>query len=201
MRARYTTKWIEYYRHKLGGKPTDSYWRQFKCQLNRSFFQLCGYCEVFCQTEVEHFRPKSKYPELVYVWSNWVNSCHACNNAKSEKWSSRGLVDPCARTRAARPEEYFVFDITTGRIRPKSDLSVARYLKATNTIEILRLNAYWRTKQRLKWIRFLSHVFGEAQSGTAIHPDAILDISSREAELSSWTRSYLQEQGIDYSGE
>lgn len=31
------------------------------------FFGLCAYCEELCKDEVEHFRPKSRFPERVYT--------------------------------------------------------------------------------------------------------------------------------------
>ena len=104
VRERYTPRWIAYYRDDVGARPTDSYWRDFHDDLSQVFFNLCAYCEEICRGEVDHFRPKSRFPEQVYQWSNWVLACHDCNLWKSDKWPTGGYVDPCAKTAAARPE-------------------------------------------------------------------------------------------------
>lgn len=48
------------------------------CSGNRR----CCYCEDSCADEVEHIRPKSLYPELVFVWENYLYSCGLCNPKK-----------------------------------------------------------------------------------------------------------------------
>ena len=199
LRARYTPKWVRYYTQKRGPKPYDMHWLEFREQLGNKFFRVCGYCEQECKAEVDHFRPKSKYPELVYKWDNWVYSCHECNSAKGDKWAGHGYVDPCAKTRSARPEEYFDFDVLTGRIIPKGELNVARHSRAMNTIRDLGLNDFARIKRRLSWIRLLSEVFGGRAGKKVKTPEFITKSSSREEALSSLTRAYFQQKGIEYS--
>ena len=46
----------------------------------------CMYCEDSAACEVEHFRPKSFYPDLVFVWLNYLYSCGACNRIKRSKF-------------------------------------------------------------------------------------------------------------------
>jgi hypothetical protein len=83
--------------------------RQYKPFLRRDFLGRCVYCErteaylggdeAF---EVEHFRPKSRFPELVCSYPNLYYACRRCNGHKSDTWPSdeqmaRGLrfADPC----------------------------------------------------------------------------------------------------------
>ena len=126
IQTKFTPRWIQYYGHNVGEKPTDSRWRQFQPDLSSVFFDLCGYCEEFCKGDVDHFRPKSRNPELVYEWSNWVLACHTCNSKKQQKWPAGGYVDPCAKSPSAKPEAYFDFDTKTGQIFPRSGLSPHR---------------------------------------------------------------------------
>jgi hypothetical protein len=68
---------------------------KYKDHLRRDFLQRCAYCErtesymggeeAF---EVEHFRPKSKFPDLVCSYSNLYYACRGCNGHKSETWPS-----------------------------------------------------------------------------------------------------------------
>jgi hypothetical protein len=52
--------------------------------------------------EVEHFRPRNKFPQLDCVYSNLYYACRKCNAHKSDTWPSdelmaRGMqfADPC----------------------------------------------------------------------------------------------------------
>lgn len=90
--------------------PTYSNYREYKPFLRRDFLARCAYCErpeqylggdeVF---EVEHFRPKGKFPALLCAYNNLYYVCRPCNGHKSETWPSevqiaKGLKfsDPCA---------------------------------------------------------------------------------------------------------
>ena len=110
---------MEHYTHKIGSPPRDSHWLKFQEDLNLVFQGLCAYCEETCKGEVEHFRPKSRFPLLVYDWSNWLLACHDCNHAKHFKWPDGGYIDPCANSLKARPERYFTFDTLTGELLPE----------------------------------------------------------------------------------
>ena len=137
VRSHYGPGWIRYYRHGQGSRPTDNYWLRFRGNLQGAFSSICVYCERLSGMEVDHFRPKSKFPEQVYEWSNWVLACRDCNFAKLDKWPTGGYVDPCARSRSARPDVFFRFDTLTGDIIPSSGLSQSRRLKAERPSRLL----------------------------------------------------------------
>jgi uncharacterized protein (TIGR02646 family) len=40
----------------------------------------CGYCEDARGDDIEHFFPKSLYPELTFAWCNYLLACSACNS-------------------------------------------------------------------------------------------------------------------------
>ena len=115
-RAVFSNKWILFYREGAGSKPTDSHWRKFQSDLNLVFQSLCAYCERYCTGEVDHFQPKSKFPELVYQWTNWLYVCHECNLARGSKWPNEGYVDPCSENLHERPEQCFTFETVNGFI-------------------------------------------------------------------------------------
>ena len=73
----------------------------------------CVYCDDidiygggFREYQVEHFAPKSLFPELTYNYDNLLYACPWCNRAKWDKWPStasdmnivgnEGFVDPCS---------------------------------------------------------------------------------------------------------
>ena len=62
----------------------------------------CAYCqmEILDTTDVEHFRPKSKYPWLAYSFSNYLLSCVHCN--QREKRDDFPLKKRCKPVRFER---------------------------------------------------------------------------------------------------
>jgi HNH endonuclease len=89
--------------------PYFSDYRKYKAFLQRDFLQRCAYCErtedylggedAF---EVEHFKPKSKFPDLLVAYENLYYVCRRCNLHKAETWPSDDLLargtrfaDPC----------------------------------------------------------------------------------------------------------
>mgnify|MGYP000895921612 FL=1 len=67
--------------------PNDSVWNQpyIKEALMKSSHEKCCYCE--CKSDkgdlhIEHFHPKSLYPNEVVCWENLLLSCSKCNRAK-----------------------------------------------------------------------------------------------------------------------
>lgn len=42
----------------------------------------CMYCEDSSASEIEHFHPKSFYPNFVFAWLNYLYSCGPCNRTK-----------------------------------------------------------------------------------------------------------------------
>jgi len=70
-----------------------------KAALQQACFDKCMYCESkIPQTyfgDVEHIRPKAKFPTLEFSWENLGYVCARCNGAKSNEWNDAApLVDP-----------------------------------------------------------------------------------------------------------
>ena len=196
--ARYTPRWIRYYREDNGKKPSDSKWREYLEPLSKSFYNLCGYCEESCKGEVDHFLPKSRFPERVYQWSNWIFACHDCNHAKLDKWFTKGYVDPCAKIRTGHPENYFAFDVTTGEILPRQGLTARREEKSWRMIDDLKLNAFHHIRARREWIEVISRAISEnpPQNENVI---ALCNIvASRKRRLSSVARALLVQRGYEF---
>ncbi|MFN8514551.1 MAG: hypothetical protein U0232_05315 [Thermomicrobiales bacterium] len=78
----------------------------------------CHYCEDSKADEVEHFRPKDLYPDVVFVWENYLYACGPCNGRKSNHFAilvldqqgepvalevMRKSTDPVVAPRAGQP--------------------------------------------------------------------------------------------------
>jgi len=201
IRKRLTPKWVRYYRDKKGKKPHDARWRGFQPELRAAFLGLCAYCEDFCKGEVDHFRPKSRFPELVYKWSNWVFACHTCNEAKQEKWPRGGYANPCARLAQSRPEAHFDFDTTTAEIIPRAGATAAQRRRALATIQDLGLNRYHHLKERTERLMAVRLALQADDRNKATVGEVIAYLTSRERPFSSITRTLLQELGYRFDAD
>jgi uncharacterized protein (TIGR02646 family) len=67
--------------------------------LIKSSFGKCAFCECIPSEggniEIEHFKPKSKYPELTFEWDNFLPSCRKCNGSKdSHDTGAEPIINP-----------------------------------------------------------------------------------------------------------
>lgn len=71
----------------------------------------CVFCEsIINETtylNIEHFKPKSKFPDLTFDWNNLFPSCLMCNNGKDKDVDGHpaDLVNPLTED----PEQYFTY--------------------------------------------------------------------------------------------
>lgn len=106
-------------------KPIKSYhgqkWRTRttnKKHLVSDFSNRCCYCDDldtfnggYDNYHVEHFAPKSRFPELEFNYDNLLYCCPYCNKSKSDKWvgqdstqnvvENKGFLNPCE-------DEYYI---------------------------------------------------------------------------------------------
>lgn len=62
-----------------------------KLALNDIYHGKCAFCEQSIeQSQVEHYRPKSKYYWLAYSWDNLILACPRCNQGKGINFDLRG---------------------------------------------------------------------------------------------------------------
>ena len=124
--------------------PSENNYQKYRPYIREDFSECCAYClmpERFANGEqnfeLDHFKPKSKFKELITEYTNIYYSCHVCNSRsrKSDHWPSKKLqakgyrfVDTCKETFS----EHFVDE--NGYWKPISD--AGRY-----TEEIIRLNS------------------------------------------------------------
>ena len=145
----FTQGWIDYFQNRVGARPEDSHWREYRAALGEHTNGNCWYCERQCDIAfdsperaptVDHFRPLRRFPALAYAWSNWIYSCRRCNSNKDGGWPEQGYVDPCAAVIGERPERYLDYDRLTGEIVPRGGLAGEARQRALRTIDDLGLN-------------------------------------------------------------
>ena len=129
-------------------------YQNYKSQLREDFNNKCGYCDdhdEFCGGKrgyhIDHFAPKSKFPQLKNSYQNLVYSCPYCNGAKSNKWiggkispshnGKEGFIDPCDQK-----YDQHLFRDFRGCIRGKNRLG--RYMVRNLNLYLLRHVLIWQ---------------------------------------------------------
>ena len=137
--------------------PRRANYRLYKGELRVDFDCRCGYCNSIDEyfgglsgAHIDHFAPKSKFPDLESQYKNLVYTCPFCNRAKSNKWigddaetpnnGREGFVDPCNDQ----------FDIhlarkPSGEIVPKSRLG--EYMVDEMKLRLVRHRFIWQAQR------------------------------------------------------
>lgn len=101
MKARPTTPFLyPAARHKrtLSPGPFTDY-RKFKEPLRQEFGRQCIYCRMpdHLRTprsfDVEHYRPKKLFPQLLCHYPNLFYACSECNSRKGQHWPSAEALE------------------------------------------------------------------------------------------------------------
>ena len=103
----------------------------------------CMYCEDSEGTAIEHFWPKSVYPERAFDWPNHLIACTRCNsNFKRDQFPLDGAGSPLlVNPSEEEPLDHLSFSPSTGRFEPKSS-------KGVPSISVFGLNRTTLTKGR-----------------------------------------------------
>lgn len=72
--------------------------------------ERCMYCEDSRASDIEHFRPKARFHQQVFVWSNLLAVCPDCNREKNQLFDER-ILDPTVDD----PLKHLALSPTTGR--------------------------------------------------------------------------------------
>ena len=119
--------------------------------------QRCMYCLDSHGTDIEHFWPKARYPERMFVWLNFLLCCSECGRIKGDKFplidTEPLLLDPTVDD----PWAHLHFDPETGNLVAMWDVATSNYsAKGRATVETFRLDRrealavqYQRTHGRL----------------------------------------------------
>ncbi len=158
----------------------------------------CVYCDVHenevggqTQMDLDHFRPRALFRELVDDPLNLLLSCKTCNTNKGRKWPAvgtsktfiggEGFIDPFAENRS----EYMTIDIS-GHILPLKD--PAKYIideLKLNRVVVRQIREGRNT--RYQSLKHLEKYFDE-EIGTI---DKLLE----DKKLSALARARLLEEG------
>lgn len=89
---------------------------EVKTKLKDMFHKKCAFCESFISHisygEIEHFKPKSVYPNLCFDWDNFLLSCSVCNGKanKGDKFPLAANGGPFINPTIENPDDFFSFE-------------------------------------------------------------------------------------------
>lgn len=120
--------------------------------------QKCAFCECIpgesSHMEVEHFEPKSLYPDLAFEWDNFLPSCRKCNEAKSDfDTRTTPIINPAIED----PEQLLTYSFL--RIKPLTGSSQEH--KAQQTIDVCNLNCERLYKARSSLMKSITEYLDE----------------------------------------
>jgi uncharacterized protein (TIGR02646 family) len=103
--------------------------------------ERCMYCLDSHGTDIEHFWPKTPYPERMFQWLNLLLCCTECGRFKGDRFPLLAgqplLIDPTAED----PWLYLDFDPTTGNVVARFDLQGNDWSeKGQATVDVLQLD-------------------------------------------------------------
>ncbi|WP_165953799.1 HNH endonuclease [Streptomyces sp. 8K308] len=87
----------------------------------------CMFCGNHLGSDIDHFRPKSRFPLRTFDWDNHLLVCAECNRRKGDVFP--GLIDPTTED----PFDHLHLQLADGRY-------LALTPKGESTIDILKLN-------------------------------------------------------------
>ena len=160
-----SSKWeqwgLEWAENLQKEKPAAWNWRQVDNQkvnhkllpsLKMQAGDHCSFCDAYpvsppSNETIEHFRPKSKFPQLAWQWENLYFCCDFCQGRKAEQYEE-GLLSPDEAGYLFT--EYFYQDFTTGRIEIRPDISEDFQSRAKCTLRLYGLNHPGHLPRRLE---------------------------------------------------
>lgn len=208
------------YLHGLDGEGIR---RVIRDALRNDFAGICGYCEQDCAGTVaviEHFRPRSSFPDEWATWLNLVYACERCDDSKGDKWpGGPGEYDPrysyvnpslIADQKAA--EEFFEYyvgidedaddDEAPGQVTPSGNLSPGEWWRANRTIEDLDLNSdYEPVGSRLPELRtehlgYVLDEIGDPAADVNRTATVLREYSGHGQPFSSYVAAFARSLGI-----
>jgi uncharacterized protein (TIGR02646 family) len=163
--------------------------------LRKSASGKCMYCENKIEhnsfAHVEHIKPKSKFPELEFVWENLGYCCQSCNTNKGKKYDKETpFIDPYNEN----PDDYLVF--LGHLVYSKQGSERGEY--TIKEIDLNRPELVDRRKDKIEGIdKMIKAAF--RTSSESLHNQAIAELrieAEKDREYSAAVMSVLVAQGI-----
>lgn len=122
--------------------------------------ERCMYCVDSHGSDIDHFWPKTPYPQHMFRWPNLLLCCTECGRFKGTKFPRQDngqplLIDPSTEN----PWDHLDFDPISGRLTARYRLDLGDYSPmGVQTVQVLRLDREHLEGQYRKTYRRLCRV-------------------------------------------
>jgi uncharacterized protein (TIGR02646 family) len=126
------------------------YWREILYDLHKSYNGICAYSAQWIPYDqdaatVDHFLPKSSYPQFAYEWSNYRLASRRMNSRKREYLD---VLDPFTLA-----PDWLILHFPSLQIKSNPALQTHQRKQVTATIDRLMLNDEICIESRKYWLR------------------------------------------------
>ncbi|MGE0018165.1 MAG: retron system putative HNH endonuclease [Draconibacterium sp.] len=190
----------QYNRKKLDSAFSKYNHKQIKDSLKTMFSGKCAYCESqithIGYGHIEHFRPKSKFPDLCFEWDNLMLGCEICNGKqyKGDKFPENKDGGPFVNPVEENPEDFFDFEFDpetgTANIIPQN-------LRADITEMILGLNRPELVKRRSSIVQLLVRIAIKADKGDVVFIEELKRRCNNDEEYAAFARALVKRFKIE----
>lgn len=139
--------WVSYDLYESNLKYVSDYWDKLK-NLNGGKTLKCPICGLSDCREMDHFAPRSVFPEYSCHLPNLIPLCHNCNNDKGDAWldRTRNQIFFNAFFDTDIPESIVECGFETSADLIKSRISLSTKLKTTNSQHVRIISTITRLK-------------------------------------------------------
>ena len=111
-----------------------NFWNRAAPELHASYSGICAYTSMYLpeQWTVDHYLPKTEYPEQAYEWKNFRLASGKVNTTKGIQ---PDIIDPFEVE-----NDWFFMDIPSCLLKPNPALERPVRVRISQTINSLRLN-------------------------------------------------------------
>lgn len=117
---------------------------EVKNALIKSSFSKCAFCESIPSesgnVEIEHYYPKSIYPNETFNWINFLPCCRKCNESKSNHDTKK---EPIINPYDVEPNDVFIYELFNIKEKDSTLKNIAK-----KTIDVCSLNSQRLWKPR-----------------------------------------------------
>lgn len=176
--------------------------QDIKEALKKDFAGKCAYCESYIIHvdfgHIEHFKPKSKYPDLCFEWENLLLACSICNGTsyKGSKFPLPEEGGPFVNPVTENPNHFFnfVFDKVTG-----TATLVAKNKRGETTLHELGLNRNELVEYRSKRVQQLAFIAIKAYEGEQKAKELLQEAAQSGEEYAAFARMLMTRFNIPYN--
>jgi uncharacterized protein (TIGR02646 family) len=150
------------------------------------------YCSGSESAQVEHYRPKTTYPEQALTWENFLWICGICNQAKVNRFEA---ANPPINPVDDDVWAHFFID-QFGNLTPKWDIALNDFdQRAKRTIELHNLDR--QALQECRQDRLID-LRGKVEDTMARFGAGQLTIEDLEVRVLEWLEQSFQPDVADY---